>query len=176
MSKIKQSPKMPAEERRDQLLLSAWDLFLKQGYRDTTTEQIARRAGLTKGALYHHFKCKEDLLYGLIKRTTDERLERMREALGQSKTPADMLEILISTDKAWVRHDSENHFDIWIQAMRVPKVRKLLNRQFDRYLDTFVAAMGSRFGSKSRRRELAVLSASQAASCAGRSVMMPSTP
>ncbi len=151
---------MPAAERREQLLLASWELFLKQGYRETTTEQIACRAGLTKGALYHHFRCKEDLLYGLIKRATDDRLEVMKGALGDYNTPAEILDLLISSDKSWLRHDSENHYDIWIQAMRVPKVRKLLNRQFDKYLDTFVAVLGSEFGNKSQRRQLAVLAMS----------------
>ena len=55
MAKIKQSPKMPAEVRREQLMMAARELFVKKGYRDTTTEEIARRARVTKGALYYHF-------------------------------------------------------------------------------------------------------------------------
>ena len=66
MPKIKQSPKLPPELRRHQLLKAARTLFVKKGYQGTTTEQIARRAGLTKGALYHHFTNKEDILMGLL--------------------------------------------------------------------------------------------------------------
>ncbi len=53
--RIRQSPKRPAGERRDQLLRAAHELFLRQGYRATSTDEIARRAGLTKGAFYFHF-------------------------------------------------------------------------------------------------------------------------
>ena len=56
MVKIKQSPKLPAEERKMQLLMSAQKLFTKKGFKETTTNEIAADAKLTKGALYFHFK------------------------------------------------------------------------------------------------------------------------
>jgi AcrR family transcriptional regulator len=44
------------------ILRSAEDLFLEQGFEKTSMRQIAERSGLTKGALYHHFDSKEALL------------------------------------------------------------------------------------------------------------------
>jgi AcrR family transcriptional regulator len=43
------------------IMRSAEELFLRQGYEQTSMEQIASRMGLTKGALYHHFSSKEAL-------------------------------------------------------------------------------------------------------------------
>ena len=71
-TKIKQSPKMPAEHRREQLLDAAGTLFMKKGYLGTTTEEVARKAGLTKGGLYFHFKNKEELLFELVKQMHEE--------------------------------------------------------------------------------------------------------
>jgi TetR/AcrR family transcriptional regulator, cholesterol catabolism regulator len=44
------------------LLAAAVKLFSAQGYQSTSLQQIADEAGLTKGALYHHFRTKEDVL------------------------------------------------------------------------------------------------------------------
>ncbi|MDR0719280.1 MAG: TetR/AcrR family transcriptional regulator [Treponema sp.] len=45
-----------------EILRAAEDLFIEVGYEKASMRQIAERAGLTKGALYHHFDSKEDLL------------------------------------------------------------------------------------------------------------------
>ena len=46
---------------RRALLGSARSLFAEKGYHETVAEEIVRRAGLTRGALYHHFEDKKDL-------------------------------------------------------------------------------------------------------------------
>lgn len=57
-----------AEARPDEVLDAALALFTEQGYARTTVEQIARRAGLSKGAVYLYFPSKEALLSGLVER------------------------------------------------------------------------------------------------------------
>ncbi len=46
---------------RDALLSAAREEFGAQGYADTAVDEIVRRAGVTKGAFYHHFSGKEEL-------------------------------------------------------------------------------------------------------------------
>jgi AcrR family transcriptional regulator len=57
-----------AEARPDEVLDAALALFEAQGYAHTTVEQIARRAGLSKGAVYLYFPSKKALLEGLVRR------------------------------------------------------------------------------------------------------------
>ncbi|WP_372605240.1 TetR/AcrR family transcriptional regulator [Actibacterium sp.] len=57
-----------AEARPDEVLDAALELFTEQGYARTTVEQIARRAGLSKGAVYLYFPSKDALLEGLVTR------------------------------------------------------------------------------------------------------------
>ncbi len=48
------------------MLAAAIDCFARDGYRGTGVDRIAREAGVTKGALYYHFRDKEDLLFAAV--------------------------------------------------------------------------------------------------------------
>ena len=48
------------------MLAAAIDCFARHGYRGTSIARIAREAGVTKGALYYHFRDKEDLLFAAV--------------------------------------------------------------------------------------------------------------
>lgn len=51
---------------RDQIVAAARDLFAKDGYAATSTEQVLQRTGISRGALYHHFKNKESLFEAVL--------------------------------------------------------------------------------------------------------------
>src|SRR5437764_15342714 len=65
-------PRLTKAERKRQLLGHAEQLFVRLGYRDTTTEKIAAAAGVTEPVLYRHFDSKKALFL--------EVLEEIREA------------------------------------------------------------------------------------------------
>ncbi|WFE28188.1 TetR/AcrR family transcriptional regulator [Solwaraspora sp. WMMD791] len=50
------------ENTRKSLITSALELFERRGFDRTSVQEIADQAGLTKGAFYHHFESKDDLL------------------------------------------------------------------------------------------------------------------
>jgi AcrR family transcriptional regulator len=80
-----------SETTRGALIAAARRLFAERGYAEVGTEQIAREAGVTRGALYHHFDGKRDLM-----RAVYEQLEAELSAeFGTRITPgADPLTIL----------------------------------------------------------------------------------
>ena len=57
-----------AEARPDEVLDAALDLFIEKGFAATRVEDIAVRAGLSKGAVYLYFPSKEAVLEGIVRR------------------------------------------------------------------------------------------------------------
>jgi AcrR family transcriptional regulator len=59
-------PPKGAEETRQQLVIAAFLEMHEQGFRNASLSRILERVGVTKGALYHHFKNKDELGYAVI--------------------------------------------------------------------------------------------------------------
>lgn len=57
---------LQASETRQRIIKSAVGLFARFGYHKTTVSEIAQVAGVTTGALFHHFNSKEDLLNAVV--------------------------------------------------------------------------------------------------------------
>ncbi|SDP25246.1 TetR/AcrR family transcriptional regulator [Actinacidiphila guanduensis] len=78
----------PAGAVPERLLAEATRLFAERGYDRTSVQEIVAAAGVTKGALYHYFGAKDDLLheiYGRVLRLQTERLE----AIASSAAPVE---------------------------------------------------------------------------------------
>ena len=69
-----------SEATRKALVDVARKLFAKRGYADVGTEEIVRRAGVTRGALYHHFSGKEDLFRAVAEQVEEEMTRKSAEA------------------------------------------------------------------------------------------------
>jgi len=75
-------------DTRAEILEVAAELFTEQGYDATSLRQIAERLGITKAALYYHFRSKDDILLALLAPMADvvgeliDRLEGVRDAAG----------------------------------------------------------------------------------------------
>jgi AcrR family transcriptional regulator len=74
-SRVQQS-----EATRGKLLRVGRDLFARRGFNDVPTEEIVRRAGVTRGALYHHFRDKRDLFAAVVDQVEQEVMQRVAEA------------------------------------------------------------------------------------------------
>jgi AcrR family transcriptional regulator len=72
-----------SEATRGKLVRAARRLFAKRGYADVGTEEIVRAAGVTRGALYHHFGGKRDLLEAVYEQVEADLTRKIAEgALG----------------------------------------------------------------------------------------------
>lgn len=78
-------PRMARSERRRQLLESALEVFVAQGYHAAAMDDIAERAGVSKPVLYQHFPGKLDLYAALLDATCDTLVEHCRTALASTE-------------------------------------------------------------------------------------------
>jgi hypothetical protein len=69
--------RVSAAERRDQVLAVARQLFARQGFRGTTTRQIADQAQVNEAILFRHFRSKEALYWAVL-----DDLSRQRNSRG----------------------------------------------------------------------------------------------
>ena len=69
----------PMEER---IIAAAVTLFAERGFDGTAVQQIVDRAEVTKGALYHYFDSKDDLLYEIYHRLLGLQTERLNSLAG----------------------------------------------------------------------------------------------
>ena len=60
------SSRLPANARREQLLEVALDTFARAGYHETSMNDVADAAGVTKPVLYQHFESKRELYQALL--------------------------------------------------------------------------------------------------------------
>jgi AcrR family transcriptional regulator len=77
--------RMPRSERRAQLLESALEVFVRQGYHAAAMDDIADRAGVSKPVLYQHFPGKLELYLALVDTSCDQIIENCREALARTQ-------------------------------------------------------------------------------------------
>ncbi len=66
-----------SEHTRRELVRVARELFTEPGYSATPIEDVAERAGVTKGALYHHFRSKRDLFRAIFEEIEQELITKV---------------------------------------------------------------------------------------------------
>ncbi len=77
----------PAEERKNEILDVAEELFAEKGFDNASTNDIIKRIGIARGTLYHHFSSKEEILDALVGRMTNEGIARFRTIIKERKVP-----------------------------------------------------------------------------------------
>jgi AcrR family transcriptional regulator len=98
------------ETTRAQLIATARSLFGKRGYASVGTEEIVRTAGVTRGALYHHFEGKADLFRAVFEEMERELAERIaHEALAH--------------EDVWEAHLAA--VELFLDACQEPEVQRI---------------------------------------------------
>lgn len=92
---------------RHKLLDAAEHLFQAQGVSRTSLQDIARRAGATRGAVYWHFKDKADLFNAMMERVTLPLEQAFQERLGQEGQTDPLARIRSGVGEALVRIASD---------------------------------------------------------------------
>lgn len=136
-----------SRDAREELFDAAIAVFAERGFNDASVDEIAARAGYSKGALYWHFAGKEDLFFALL----DERIDRfyleMAELLETAPPDRDMAPEASQRFVEALRGERAlillTH-EYWSQAVRDPKLRRRLARRQARLRSALARALVAR--------------------------------
>ena len=82
--------KKNSRNTKGKIVSAAWQLFYRQGYDDTTIDEIVEASGTSRGSFYHYFDGKDALLSSLSY-LFDEKYEELMETMDMSLSPIDKL-------------------------------------------------------------------------------------
>lgn len=82
--------KKNSRNTKGKIVSAAWQLFYRQGYDDTTIDEIVEASGTSRGSFYHYFEGKDALLSSLSY-LFDEKYEELMETMDMSLSPIDKL-------------------------------------------------------------------------------------
>ncbi|GLW66495.1 hypothetical protein Arub01_47390 [Actinomadura rubrobrunea] len=108
----------------DRLLAVATRLFAEKGYESTSVQEIVAAAGVTKGAMYHYFGAKDDLLYEIYHRLLGLQTRRLREFAGGPGTVEERLRAA-AVDVLATSFQYLDEFTVFFRSMHMlPKERR----------------------------------------------------
>ena len=73
------------EDRPHEITAAAFDAFAENGYSATRVEEVAKRAGVSKGLMYLYFKTKEELFKAVIKSVVIRRVDALIDAVDSTE-------------------------------------------------------------------------------------------
>ena len=82
--------KKNSRNTKGKIVSAAWQLFYRQGYDDTTIDEIVEASGTSRGSFYHYFEGKDALLSSLSY-LFDEKYEELTETMDMSLSPIEKL-------------------------------------------------------------------------------------
>lgn len=93
---------LPADERRAATIEAVVSLAAEQNPSDITTASIAKRMGLTQGALFRHFPTREAILEAVMRWVSEHLLARIDKAAESAASPTTALEAVFMTHIAFI--------------------------------------------------------------------------
>ena len=149
-SRVDRRTRAAREEGRDareELLEAAAQVFAEKGFQAASVDEIAGRAGFSKGALYWHFKSKDDLFFALLEervdgplRTAVARFESAPAEEDMSPQADEVLAWLVEQQRDLVLIQAE----YWALAVRDPRLRARYVKRQAEFRRAYASAIEAR--------------------------------
>ncbi len=130
------------EGTRRQLLDAAVECLVERGYANTTTQEIADKAGVSRGAQLHHFRTKAELMSAAIDHLFQRRHEEYLKAIAQLPAGADRA--AASIDQIW-KVLSGPTFYAWLELLVAARTDAQLRKWLSIIASRFAATVDVSF-------------------------------
>ncbi len=132
-------PRKKNTDIRNEILKAALTLFGQYGFKKTTVDEIAERAGIGKGTVYLHFSNKEDILCANVKENAERMLKKLQIALSKMGAPEEKLLRVLQwrTERVFEFHEKYLHA---VELMPVIK-KEIRRRMGDGPIKTYITIL-----------------------------------
>ena len=133
--------RLDLDARREQLMRIGLELFSTNSYDAVSIDEIAARAGISKGLLYHYFPSKQDYFVATLASGAEELRRRVEP--DTELPPAEALTAAIDAYLAWIEDNSEAYEKLLQSAATVPEVREIVEGVRATTVDRILAGIGA---------------------------------
>jgi TetR/AcrR family transcriptional regulator, cholesterol catabolism regulator len=112
--------------------------FAKRGFKGTSLQDVADTVGISKTAIYHHFKSKDEILVALHHGLIDRVIERQEERTARARTAKEMLRAFIG-DLIDLMHEHPTHLRVFLELYRhlPPRARRDVDSKREQFIAEF---------------------------------------
>jgi AcrR family transcriptional regulator len=133
---------MQQSETRDRLLDAGAALFAERGFSGTSVAAIAKRAGVTTGAIYSNFAGKDDLFTAVVERHMKRQAETYRDLYSEGGAPAERMQRGANRWMALIAEDPD-YFRLFVEVWRVglakPEIKRRLRKAYAKLIKELAA-------------------------------------
>src|SRR5215218_1311308 len=131
------------EQTRQELLTAAEACFVSRGFHASSVDEVAERAGYTKGAVYSNFTAKEDLFFAVYERRVEQVLTEVAPGLRQAGLEHAFDSLATATIDRRDRDDGWRavFFEFWGHVVRHPELRERFAAIHARFLEPLADAV-----------------------------------
>lgn len=129
------------EERPEEITAAAMDAFAEKGYAATRVDEVARRAGVSKGLLYLYFKTKEELFKAVIKSFVAPKVDALLDSVSETSLSAE--EFLRGPFLAFARDVPKSRAQVLVRLIVAegPKYPDLVEYYWENVVSHGIAAL-----------------------------------
>jgi AcrR family transcriptional regulator len=121
-------------EKIDAILSTTLSLLARKGYENTTINDIADTAGISRGLLHYYFKDKEDLAAKALTFGFGPMWDSSIGKIQSARSPEQLVETMIDVLKENIRENPDFSallFEMWVSGRRSTIIRKVFNEGFE---------------------------------------------
>ena len=126
-----------SEERKDQIMNAAEEVFSQKGFNDARMDDIAEETGLSKGTLYLYYKSKDDLIIAILDRIFQREFRAFENLDFSSMSAADAIWTFVETTSRDVKL-MMRLLPITYEFMGLVFRNKLVQKAFKTYLNRYM--------------------------------------
>ncbi|WP_314293739.1 TetR/AcrR family transcriptional regulator [Leptotrichia massiliensis] len=135
-------------QKRKKIVDKSWELFAKNGYKETKVEDITKDLGISKGSFYTYFATKDELLYEVLGKIKKE-INRNLENINVNQVPEKVLEDYVKAKMNYVVKILNNMRLNSVEKYSIdPKLRNFFEELKEKSTDFIKINIVEKFNSK----------------------------